>query len=197
MGGTSTDVSLIDGDIATTTESTVGDFPIRLPVIDIHTVGAGGGSIAYVDSGGALRVGPRSAGGQPGPVCYGAGTELTVTDANLLLGRLDPEFFLGGRMALDVERTRRIAATLAKSLELRVPELAEGIVRVANAEHGARHSRRLGRARTRSAAVRARGVRRRRRHARGGDCRAGSTSGPCSCPGMPASCRRSACSSPT
>ena len=133
MGGTSTDVSLIDNDIATTTDSTVGDFPIRLPVIDIHTVGAGGGSIAYVDSGGALRVGPRSAGSQPGPVCYGAGTELTVTDANLLLGRLDPQWFLGGRMALDVERTRRVAASLAKSLDLRVPELAEGIVRVANA----------------------------------------------------------------
>ena len=90
MGGTSTDVSLIDDRIGVTTESTIGDFPVRLPIIDIHTVGAGGGSIAFVDAGGALRVGPRSAGADPGPSCYGRGTEPTVTDANLLLGRLDP-----------------------------------------------------------------------------------------------------------
>ena len=133
MGGTSTDVSLVDGAIPTSTDSRVGDFPVRLPVIDIHTVGAGGGSIAYVDSGGALRVGPRSAGAVPGPVCYGVGEELTVTDANLLLGRLDAEFFLGGRMSLDVGRVSRIARDVAKSLKLDVPSLAEGIVRVANA----------------------------------------------------------------
>jgi N-methylhydantoinase A/oxoprolinase/acetone carboxylase beta subunit len=133
MGGTSTDVSLLDRGVATTTESKVGDFPVRLPVIDIHTVGAGGGSIAHVDAGGALRVGPRSAGASPGPVCYGTGTELTVTDANLLLGRLDPEYFLGGRMMIDRARTERVAADVAKSLKLGVPELAEGIVRVANA----------------------------------------------------------------
>lgn len=133
MGGTSTDVSLIDGAIGRTTDSRVGDFPVRLPVIDIHTVGAGGGSIAYLDTGGALRVGPRSAGASPGPVCYGVGEELTVTDANLLLGRLDPEYFLGGRMTIDRARTERVAATLAKQTRLTVPELAEGIVRVANA----------------------------------------------------------------
>jgi N-methylhydantoinase A/oxoprolinase/acetone carboxylase beta subunit len=133
MGGTSTDVSLIDDAIGTTTDAKIGDFPVRLPVIDIHTVGAGGGSIAHIDTGGALRVGPRSAGAVPGPVCYGAGTELTVTDANLLLGRLDPEYFLGGRMALDVDRVRRIAADVAARLRLNVPALAEGIVRVANA----------------------------------------------------------------
>jgi N-methylhydantoinase A/oxoprolinase/acetone carboxylase beta subunit len=133
MGGTSTDVSLIDGEIATSTDSRIGDFPIRLPVLDIHTVGAGGGSIAYTDSGGALRVGPRSAGAVPGPVCYGTGTELTVTDANLLLGRLDPEFFLGGRMALDRARTQAVAAKMAAGLRLRTDELAEGIIRVANA----------------------------------------------------------------
>ncbi len=133
MGGTSTDVSLIDGEVARTTDSRVGDFPIRLPVLDIHTVGAGGGSIAYADSGGALRVGPRSAGSVPGPVCYGAGTELTVTDANLLLGRLDPEFFLGGRMSIDRARAEDVAAKMARALKLSVPELAEGIVRVANA----------------------------------------------------------------
>jgi N-methylhydantoinase A/oxoprolinase/acetone carboxylase beta subunit len=133
MGGTSTDVSLVDDAIPTSTESRVGDFPVRLPVIDIHTVGAGGGSIAHIDTGGALRVGPRSAGASPGPVCYGAGTELTVTDANLLLGRLDPAFFLGGRMALDRPRTEQAATSLARALKLSVPELAEGIVRVANA----------------------------------------------------------------
>ena len=133
MGGTSTDVSLIDRAIPTSTDSRIGDFPVRLPVIDIHTVGAGGGSIAHVDSGGALRVGPRSAGAVPGPVCYGVGEELTVTDANLLLGRLDPDFFLGGRMVLDAARVDRIAAGVARSLKLSVEALAEGVVRVANA----------------------------------------------------------------
>jgi N-methylhydantoinase A/oxoprolinase/acetone carboxylase beta subunit len=133
MGGTSTDVTLIDGQLGMTTESTVGDFPVRLPIIDIHTVGAGGGSIAYLDSGGALRVGPRSAGADPGPVCYGKGEELTVTDANVLLGRLEPEFFLGGRMALDVERARHAAERFAGRLGMSVLQLAEGIVRIANA----------------------------------------------------------------
>jgi len=133
MGGTSTDVSLVDNAIPTSTDARIGDFPVRLPMIDIHTVGAGGGSIAYVDSGGALRVGPRSAGAVPGPACYGVGSDLTVTDANLLLGRLDPEFFLGGRMALDLPRARDAATGLARSLDLSVPELAEGVVRVANA----------------------------------------------------------------
>jgi N-methylhydantoinase A/oxoprolinase/acetone carboxylase beta subunit len=133
MGGTSTDVSLVDGAIPTSTESKIGDFPVRLPVIDIHTVGAGGGSIAYVDSGGALRVGPRSAGAVPGPVCYGAGEELTVTDANLLLGRLDPDLFFGGRMTLDISRAESVARDLARRLKLSIAELAEGVVRVANA----------------------------------------------------------------
>jgi N-methylhydantoinase A/oxoprolinase/acetone carboxylase beta subunit len=133
MGGTSTDVSLLDGKIGTTMESLVGDLPVRLPVLDIHTVGAGGGSIAWLDEGGSLRVGPRSAGADPGPACYGVGTELTVTDANLLLGRLDPAFFLGGRMGLDAERTRAIARELAQRLKLSERALAEGIVRIANA----------------------------------------------------------------
>src|ERR1700733_4253798 len=133
MGGTSTDVSLIDGVIGTTMESTVGDFPVRLPVLDIHTVGAGGGSVVFIDSGGSLRVGPRSAGADPGPACYGKGTELTVTDANLLLGRLDPEYFLGGRMHLDLERARSIAKDLADHLGLSLIALAEGVVRIANA----------------------------------------------------------------
>jgi N-methylhydantoinase A/oxoprolinase/acetone carboxylase beta subunit len=133
MGGTSTDVSLVDGEIATTAESTIGDFPVRLPVLDIHTVGAGGGSIARVDAGGALRVGPLSAGAVPGPACYGAGTNLTVTDANLLLGRLDPDAFLGGRMRLDLRRAHEAAAVLGAQIGLSVPELAEGVLRVANA----------------------------------------------------------------
>jgi N-methylhydantoinase A/oxoprolinase/acetone carboxylase beta subunit len=133
MGGTSTDVSLIDGVIATSTDSRIGDFPVRLPVIDIHTVGAGGGSIAFVDSGGALRVGPRSAGAVPGPACYGTGTDLTVTDANLLLGRLDPEFFLGGRMAIDRARAESVARDLARRLGIGILDLAEGVIRVANA----------------------------------------------------------------
>ena len=133
MGGTSTDVSLIDNVIGTTTDSIVGDFPVRLPVLDIHTVGAGGGSIAYIDGGGSLRVGPRSAGADPGPACYGKGSELTVTDANLLLGRLDPGYFLGGRMQLDLTRTRALAATMAKQLGMNERALAEGIVRIANA----------------------------------------------------------------
>lgn len=132
MGGTSTDVSLMDGEIGRTMETAISGIPLRLPVIDIHTVGAGGGSIAYLDAGGALRVGPQSAGADPGPVCYGKGEALTVTDANLLLGRLDPESFLGGRMQLDVERTRAVAEPMAAGMGLTVTALAEGIVRVAN-----------------------------------------------------------------
>lgn len=133
MGGTSTDVSLIDDGISTTTDARIGEFPVRLPMIDIETVGAGGGSIAQVDAGGALRVGPRSAGADPGPVCCGRGAELTVTDANLLLGRLAPELFFGGRLPIDLDRTRAIAATLAARLSSSVEALAEGVVRVANA----------------------------------------------------------------
>ncbi len=133
MGGTSTDVSLIDGQLSTTNESTVGDFPVRLPMLDIHSVGAGGGSIAYRDSGGSLRVGPQSAGAEPGPVCYGKGEQLTVTDANLLLGRLDPKYFLGGRLRLDVERTSKHAEIFADKLGITPTRLAEGIIQIANA----------------------------------------------------------------
>ena len=133
MGGTSTDVALIDQTITRTSDSLVGDLPIRLPVLDIHTVGAGGGSIAWIDTGGSLRVGPRSAGATPGPACYGTGENLTVTDANLLLGRLVPGHFLGGRMTLDLARTERLAQTLADELSLSVQRLAEGIVRIADA----------------------------------------------------------------
>jgi N-methylhydantoinase A/oxoprolinase/acetone carboxylase beta subunit len=133
MGGTSTDVSLLDGAISTTSESLVGDLPVRLPVLDIHTVGAGGGSVAWIDAGGSLRVGPRSAGADPGPVCFGKGDHLTVTDANLLLGRLDPSYFLGGSMTLDFARTQSIAAEFAGRLGLSTEQFAEGILRIANA----------------------------------------------------------------
>jgi len=106
MGGTSTDVSLCNGSISTRSNSKISGIPIAIPVVDIHTVGAGGGSIAWLDSAGSLHVGPQSAGADPGPVCYGAGTHLTVTDANLFLGRLLAERFLGGRIRLDLDRDR-------------------------------------------------------------------------------------------
>jgi N-methylhydantoinase A len=133
MGGTSTDVSLCDGDISLSTESTISDLPLRLPIIDIHTVGSGGGSIAQLDPGGALRVGPQSAGADPGPACYGKGEDVTVTDADLLLGRLDPERFLGGTMKLYPERSRRVLERFASRLKMDARSLAEGIIRVADA----------------------------------------------------------------
>jgi N-methylhydantoinase A len=136
MGGTSTDVALCPGEIPTTAESMIDGLPLRLPVIDIHTVGAGGGSIAEVDAGGGLRVGPRSAGAQPGPVAYGrGGNEPTVTDANFVLGRLDPSGFLGGRgdIALDLARARQVMADFAAHLGLSAEAGALGIIRVVNA----------------------------------------------------------------
>lgn len=133
MGGTSTDVSLCYGDIKTTTETVIGGCPIKVPIIDIHTVGAGGGSIAYLDEGGALRVGPRSAGADPGPLCYGRGDQLTVTDAHLFLGRLDPDHFLGGRMELDPERVEAYMERFAKACGLEPLRVAEGVLEVANA----------------------------------------------------------------
>jgi N-methylhydantoinase A/oxoprolinase/acetone carboxylase beta subunit len=132
MGGTSTDVALIDGELPFTREYTLQDYPLGLPVLDIHTVGAGGGSLAYRDRGGALRVGPRSAGADPGPVCYGRGRELTVTDAQLFLGRLRPESFLGGRMALAPQATQEAMARLATEFGVSPTELALGIIQVAN-----------------------------------------------------------------
>ena len=132
MGGTSTDVSLCPGGIQDTTAAVTGGLPVSVPMIDIHTVGAGGGSIAGVDAGGALQVGPRSAGADPGPACYGKGTEVTVTDANLLLGRLVPVHFLGGRMPLDVQRAEDAVAALATRLESDVKATALGVVRVVN-----------------------------------------------------------------
>jgi N-methylhydantoinase A len=135
MGGTSTDVALIDRTISTSSQSEIAGLPIGVPTLDIHTVGAGGGSIARFDAAGALRVGPESAGAAPGPVCYGRGTEPTVTDANLLLGRMRADRFLGGNFTPDVERARRVLAEWLKkkSSELSVARLAAGIIRVVNA----------------------------------------------------------------
>ena len=133
MGGTSTDVSLCPGRIKETSSSNVGGHPISVPMIEIHTVGAGGGSIARVDTGGALTVGPQSAGADPGPACYGHGDQLTVSDANLLLGRLRPDHFLGGRLTLDLPRAQGLMSSLAGSLGLGEQQAALGILRVVNA----------------------------------------------------------------
>jgi N-methylhydantoinase A len=136
MGGTSCDVCLIEAsEVSETAEREIAGRPLSLPALDIHTVGAGGGSIAWRDSGGALRVGPASAGADPGPACYGrGGLEPTVTDANLLLGRLLEDSPLAGELALDRDAAERAVARLAAELGLRVPECAEGIVRVAESE---------------------------------------------------------------
>jgi N-methylhydantoinase A len=136
MGGTSCDVCLIDGGrVAETAERTIAGRPLSLPALDIHTVGAGGGSIAWHDAGGALRVGPRSAGAVPGPACYGlGGTAPTVTDANLLLGRLPADAGLAGGVSLDSGAAERAVGALADELELELLACAEGIVRVAEAE---------------------------------------------------------------
>ena len=133
MGGTSTDVSLSDGSPRETVESMVDGLPIRVPMLDIHTVGAGGGSIARVDEGGLLRVGPESAGADPGPACYGSGTQPTVTDAHVVLGRIAPDQFLKGEMRLDLTRAESAIDTLASRLNLTRVKTAEGILKVANA----------------------------------------------------------------
>ncbi|HXV19557.1 MAG TPA: hydantoinase/oxoprolinase family protein [Desulfuromonadales bacterium] len=133
MGGTSTDVALCEETIPFTAETVIAGWPVKVPMIDIHTVGAGGGSIARLDAGGALRVGPQSAGADPGPACYGRGGAVTVTDANLYLGRLLPDRFLGGRMWLDVARSRQAIEGLARQSGLEPVQLAEGILEVAEA----------------------------------------------------------------
>jgi N-methylhydantoinase A len=136
MGGTSADVSIVrDGEIVRSTEGKINDLPVKTPMIDINTVGAGGGSIAWLDEGGALRVGPESSGADPGPICYGHGGERpTVTDANLLLGRINPAYFLDGEMDLAVEQTREIFATeIADPLGLSVEAAAQSVIDVANA----------------------------------------------------------------
>jgi N-methylhydantoinase A/oxoprolinase/acetone carboxylase beta subunit len=142
MGGTSTDVSLADGAPRETTEAVLDGLPIRIPMLDIHTVGAGGGSIARVDAGGLLRVGPESAGADPGPACYGKGTEATVTDAHVVLGRM--EALLGGSLPMHADRAAAAVGRIASQLNhngadtplhinLPLADAAAGILRVANA----------------------------------------------------------------
>ena len=135
MGGTSTDVSLVEGEIKTANDAHIAGLPISVPMLDIHTVGAGGGSLARFDAAGVLRVGPESAGADPGPICYGRGMQLTVTDANLLLGRLQPTKFLGGDFTLDVARTRALTKEWLKKQNstLTLEKFAAGVIRVVNA----------------------------------------------------------------
>ena len=137
MGGTSTDVAAVQDKVRTGGQSEIAGLPVGVPMLEIHTVGAGGGSLARFDAGGSLRVGPESAGADPGPICYGnaRGTEPTVTDANLLLGRLRPERFLGGEFALDLGRARRLTSEWLKKQgsRLSVETFSAGIVRVVNA----------------------------------------------------------------
>jgi len=133
MGGTSTDVSLCSGGITETTEAVIAGCPIGVPAVAIHTVGAGGGSIVRLDEGNALNVGPESAGADPGPACYGKGNTLTVTDANLVLGRIDPSYFLGGRFTLFPERAFEQMEVLAQKMGVSVQKTALGIIRVVNA----------------------------------------------------------------
>ncbi len=138
MGGTSTDVALFNGDIPLTGQCRIGSWPLSIPSVDIHTIGAGGGSIARVDKAGMLLVGPESAGANPGPACYGqGGAQATVTDANLVLGRIPENTLLGGYLPLDLPAAERVVSRLAKDMGCGVLEAARGIVRLAN-EHMAR-----------------------------------------------------------
>jgi N-methylhydantoinase A/oxoprolinase/acetone carboxylase beta subunit len=136
VGGTSADIGIVvDGRYseATARDTWIAGYPVLVPMIDIHTIGAGGGSIAWIDQGGAFRVGPQSAGALPGPAAYGrGGTQPTVTDANLVLGRLDGESFLGGQMQLDVEAARRAIADLARRLGIDELDAAEGVLTILN-----------------------------------------------------------------
>lgn len=135
MGGTSTDVALLDGRVSLTSEGHIGRWPVAVPMVDMHTIGAGGGSIARVDAGGMLAVGPESAGADPGPACYGRGGRLaTVTDANLVLGRLRPEAFLGGKMRLDTPAAQQAIEQLAAQMGVSPQQAALGVVDLAN-EH--------------------------------------------------------------
>ena len=135
MGGTSTDVAMIDGELELTNEGMIGPYPVAIPMVDMHTIGAGGGSIATIDAGGLLKVGPESAGADPGPACYGrAGLKATVTDANLLLGRLREDAFLGGGMTLDRQAASEAIQKIAEPLKLSIEQAALGIIDLAN-EH--------------------------------------------------------------
>lgn len=138
MGGTSTDVALMDGEIGTTTEGRIDRYPVGVPMVDMHTIGAGGGSIGFIDSGGMLKVGPQSAGADPGPASYGKGSDFaTVTDANLVLGRLLETSALAGGLSLNLELANQAIRKLSKPLGMSVEETALGIVTIAN-EHMAK-----------------------------------------------------------
>ncbi len=132
MGGTSTDVSLVEDPFRFATEAWVEGLPVRVPLLDIHTVGAGGGSIASVDEGGRLRVGPESAGARPGPACYGTGDRATVTDAHVVLGRLLPEHFLDGSIPIDRGRAERAVASIGSALGVTTQDAAAAIIRIVN-----------------------------------------------------------------
>jgi len=137
MGGTSSDVSLVrDGDAERTTDTEIDGLPVRVPMVDVHTIGSGGGSIAWVDAGGALRVGPESSGSDPGPACYGrGGTRPTLTDANLVLGYIGASTALGGELELDEDAARDALASLAEEAGLESPRAAaQGVYKVANAK---------------------------------------------------------------
>jgi N-methylhydantoinase A len=135
MGGTSTDVAAVQDEVRAGGQSEVAGLPVGVPMLEIHTVGAGGGSLARFDAGGSLRVGPESAGADPGPICYGRGIQPTVTDANLLMGRLRPDRFLGGEFTLDLERARAITTEWLRKQgsRLSLEEFSAGVVRVVNA----------------------------------------------------------------
>jgi N-methylhydantoinase A len=136
MGGTSADIGIVtEAGIAEASarDTWIGGYPLLVPMLDVHAIGAGGGSIAYVDEGGAFRVGPRSAGAVPGPACYGlGGAEPTISDAHMVLGRLDPDHFLGGRMQLDKTAAVDVVQQLARTLSLGLAEAAEGVLTIAN-----------------------------------------------------------------
>jgi len=135
MGGTSTDVALIDGDIRLTQEGTIAGYPVSVPMVDMHTIGAGGGSLAWLDDGRLLHVGPQSAGAAPGPACYGkGGKQPTVTDAHVVLGRLPAQAALGGTMSLDHDAARHAVGSIADHLQCEVEAAANGIIELAN-EH--------------------------------------------------------------
>ena len=136
MGGTSFEVSMITGGaIPMSTDMELGGYPLGVAAVDIHSIGAGGGSIAWIDAGGMLRVGPHSAGAAPGPACYGqGGAEPTVTDANLILGYINPENFLGGRMTLDLGASERTLASVGEKLGMSTVETAAAVYRIVNTE---------------------------------------------------------------
>lgn len=134
MGGTSTDVALVRAEPQRLRASTVGGHPLQVPMLDVHTVGAGGGSIAWIDDGGGLRVGPRSAGADPGPACYGRADLPTVTDAHVVLGRIEPSRFLGGRMPIQPDRSRAVMEALGRRLGVDAEAAARAVIAVVNAE---------------------------------------------------------------